>query len=66
MSKAIIFMFSLVVVIVSLYWLFAISIPNIQRANEEVRLATEQAEQSQAELKEAIADVDQSINDLSN
>jgi uncharacterized membrane protein affecting hemolysin expression len=62
----IIFLLSIVVVIVSLVYLFAYGIPNLQRANEEVRLAQIEVDKSQAELNAAMDEVNQSVEEILN
>ena len=66
MNKAIILIFSVIVVIVSLYMLVAVHIPNIQRANEEVRIAQMEYDQSQAELDAAMDELNQTVEEISN
>lgn len=54
----------LAITVFSLVYLVAVAIPNIQRANEEVRIAQIEADQANAELDTAMDDVSSSIDEL--
>lgn len=54
----------LAITVFSLVYLVAVAIPNIQRANEDVRIAQIEADQANAELDQAMEDVNTSINEL--
>ena len=54
----------LAITVFSLVYLVAVAIPNIQRANEEVRIAQIEADQANAELDQAMDDVSSSIDEL--
>lgn len=54
----------LAITVFSLVYLVAVAIPNIQRANEDVRIAQIEADQANAELDTAMDDVSNQINAL--
>lgn len=53
-----------VVFVASMIYLFAFAIPNVQRAQEEVRIAQEEYDQAQLELDQAMDDLNTSIEEL--
>lgn len=54
----------LAITVFSLVYLVAVAIPNIQRANEDVRIAQIEADQANAELDTAMDDVSNQIDAL--
>jgi cell division protein FtsL len=64
MNKAIIFILSVVIVVVSFFMIVAVHIPNIMEANEEVRLAEQAVEESEAELEQAMNEVNSQIDEI--
>jgi uncharacterized membrane-anchored protein YhcB (DUF1043 family) len=54
----------LVVAVISFSYLFAYAIPNMQRAQENVRIAQEEYDQSQAELEQAYNDLNASVDEI--
>lgn len=55
-----------VVVVVSMVYLFAYAIPNVQRAQENVRIAQEEYDQAILEQEQAMAELDASVNEVLN
>lgn len=64
MNNGIRLLISLIVVVFSLVYLFTVAIPNVQRANEEVRISQEAVDQAQLEVDQAIDDLNTSLNEL--